>query len=415
MFLWLQFFALTCVRCFAGLLLCCQFALASEAVDLFTVTVDVESESNQERGLASRAALKTLFVRVTGDKLATETYPLLAKSLAKADRYIASFSYQKSVLKRAKNTDEPLLSAIDVGLDVGLDHGLDGGLEDKALSAEFDHRLGYANDTFASQEVLRLNLVFQSDAIRTLLREAGAPYWQANRPGVLVWLVEQRGGQRLIASPDNSPHFYQALSSGARARGIPLIQPLLDLEEASLISATDIWNMSEPIIRKASERYDNGAVLVGKLSQAYDQSWFGQWTLLYRGERKVEHYRGNDLNHYFSRGSDMVADRLAADYAVGARQQQFSKHLTIKFSGVKDHVDYVALSEYLRQIPALKAIQLSHINGEHCYFSLAGSNDIDKVSALIELNKRIIPAGYNSSDTGQANKLQYRWLGSGNK
>ena len=120
MFLWLQFFALTCVRCFAGLLLCCQFALASEAVDLFTVTVDVESESNQERGLASRAALKTLFVRVTGDKLATETYPLLAKSLAKADRYIASFSYQKSVLKRAKNTDEPLLSAIDVGLDVGL-------------------------------------------------------------------------------------------------------------------------------------------------------------------------------------------------------------------------------------------------------------------------------------------------------
>ena len=95
--------------------------------------------------------------------------------------------------------------------------------------------------------------------------------------------------------------------------------------------------------------------------------------------------------------------------------QKLQCHLTIKFSGVKDHVDYVALSEYLRQIPALKAIQLSHINGEHCYFSLAGSNDIDKVSALIELNKRIIPAGYNSSDTGQANKLQYRWVGSGNK
>lgn len=399
MFLWLQIFAVTSLRCFAGVLLCCQFTLASEAVDLFTVTVDVESESAQERGLASRAALKTLFVRVTGDKSATETYPLLASSTAKFDRYIASYSYQKHKVKPAVNAVDPFVAAMGDELDAEI------------ISPERDESLAYAKNELGAQDVLRLNLVFQAEAIKRLLRQAGAPYWQANRPGVLVWLVEQRGDQRLMMNADNAPHFYQALNSSAQARGIPLIQPLLDLEEARLINATDIWNMSVPIIRKASERYDNGAVLVGKLSQAYDKSWFGQWTLLYRGERKVEHYRGSNLSDYFVRGSDMVADRLAADYAVSARQQQLSNNLTIKFSGVREHADYVALSEYLRQIPALKTIQLSHIDGEHCYFSLNGSNDIDKVSALIELNKRIVLAENNNTDELLMNKLQYRWLG----
>ena len=399
MLLWLQTFAANSLRCLAGFLFCCQVSLASEAVDLFTVTVDVESESIQERAVASRAALKTLFVRVTGDALAIEAYPLLAASMTKANRYIASFSYQKHNVTPSANTANPFATAVEGDLDIAL-----------ALAAP-DIELDNLNDVSKLPEVLRLNLVFQADAIKDLLLKAGAPYWQANRPGVLVWLVEQRGSQRVMMNAENAPQFYQALNRGAQMRGIPLIQPLLDLEEASLINANDIWNASLSIIQEASKRYDNGAVLVGKLSQAYDKSWLGQWTLLYRGERKIEHYRGSDLNDYFIRGSNLVADRLALDYAVTASQQQLSNSLTFKFSGVRAHADYVELSEYLRQIPALKAIQLSHINGEHCYFSLSGSHDIDKIRALIELNKRIVSANDGSRAALPMTKLQFRWLG----
>ena len=396
MFRWLQIAAMDCLRGVSVYLLCSPLLLASEAVDLFTITVDVDSESRQERAVASRSALKTLFVRATGDTLVLESYPLLANSLTKVDRYIASFSYATVIEKK----DSHLIDSF-ADLDIELDtEPSDVSVAVSALSAE----------EAASEpvEILRLQLVFQAEAIKTLLRQAGAPFWQANRPGVLVWLVEQQANDRVLVNAANAPQFYRTLNRRAEARGIPLIQPLLDLEEASQITADDVWALSVPIISKASERYDNGAVLVGKLSQAYDKSWFGQWTLLYRGERKIEYFRGGDLAKYFNLGTDMVADRLAADYAVVTSQQQ-GRDLTIKFSGVKGYNDYVALSEYLRQVPALKAIQLSHIDGEFCYFSLDATHDIDKVRALIELNKRILPSNNEGAMMASSNRLEYYW------
>ena len=396
MFRWLQIAAMDCLRGVSVYLLCSPLLLASEAVDLFTITVDVDSESRQERAVASRSALKTLFVRATGDTLVLESYPLLANSLTKVDRYIASFSYATII---EKEDSEVIDSFAD--LDIELDTEPSDVSDDvSALSAE--------EAASKPVKILRLQLVFQAEAIKTLLRQAGAPFWQANRPGVLVWLVEQQANDRVLVNAANAPQFYRALNRRAEARGIPLIQPLLDLEEASQITADDVWALSVPVISKASQRYDNGAVLVGKLSQAYDKSWFGQWTLLYRGERKIEYFRGGDLAKYFNLGTDMVADRLAADYAVVTSQQQ-ERDLTIKFSGVKGHNDYVALSEYLRQVPALKAIQLSHIDGEFCYFSLDATHDIDKVRALIELNKRILPSNNEDAMMASSNRLEYYW------
>jgi hypothetical protein len=395
-------------------LLCCQLVLASEAIDLFTVTIDVESESQQERVVASRAALKTLLIRVTGDKSALSAYPLLATSVENAQRYIASFSYQTVLIKPVVDTANTLSSAVDdepafllenpssILLASNTPLNSDSALNNNAVTTQADIP--------KAQEVLRLNIVFQADAIKELLRQAVAPFWQANRPGVLVWLVEQSGDQRRMINADIAPDIFRALDRGAEARGVPLIQPLLDLEEASLISASDIWDLSVATINLASNRYDNGAVLVGKFSQAYDKSWFGQWMLLYKGERQVEHYRGNALADYFIQGSDMVADRLAADYAVAGNQEQMSKSLTIKFSGIRNPADYLVLSEYLRQVPALKTIQLSHVDGEHCYFSLDGSNDVAQLRALIELNKRLVPAGINSRDKFLSNQLHYQWL-----
>lgn len=430
----LQSFTINSLRAVVVYLLCAQLALASEAIDLFTTTIDVESESRQERVTASRTALKMLLIRVTGDKSVLENYPLLAASVTNADRYIASFSYQ--IFKLDALTDNSLSDS-----SLSNNSLSDNSLSDNSLSdnlAPLDLLLNDSPDSDSSdvldyvainpyvssddntalteavipevQDVLRLNVVFQADAIKALLNQAGAPFWQANRPGVLVWLVEQSGGQQRIINAELAPQFYNALNQAAEARGVPLIQPLLDLEELNQIGAADLWDLSIPVIDSASQRYDNGAVLVGKFSQAYDKSWFGQWMLLYRGDRQIEHYRDTELADFFIQGSDLVADRLAADYAVAVNQTQRNNNLTIKFSGIKDHTDYLALSEYLRQVPALKAIQLSHIDGKHCYFSLEGSDDIDQVRALIELNDRLVPSRDDSRDSYLSNQLHYQWL-----
>ena len=421
----LQRIAMNSLRAVIVYLLCAQLVLASESVDLFTTTIDVESESRQERVIASRTALKMLLIRVTGDKSALENYPLLASRLTNADRYIASFSYQtvkvNPLIDKLDTSEGSFYDAMDIPSD-----GLFDDSPELDLSDSLDKAVDYVttnpnttvdNNAVLSQavipevkDVLRLNIVFQGDAIKVLLVQAGAPFWQANRPGVLVWLVAQSGDQQRMINAELAPQFFSALNQAAKARGVPLIQPLLDLEETSQISAADLWDLSMPVIHSASQRYDNGAILVGKLSQAYDKSWFGQWMLLYRGDRQIENYRGTELADFFTLGSDLVADRLAADYAVAVNQAQRNNNLTIKFSGIRDHTDYLALSEYLRQVPALKTIQLSHIDGEHCYFSLEGNDDIDQLRALIELNGRLVPASNRGNDSYLINQLHYQWL-----
>ena len=356
-------------------------AAASEAVDLFTVAVEVDSETRSERAAASKTALKILLARVTGDKQATRRYPLLASSLGKADRYIVSFSYER-----------------------------------KSMVANLPFANDYSSQAINahSQELMQLKLVFQADAIMSLLREAGAPYWQANRPGVLVWLAAQSGGSKVLVNADAFPHQYAELARIAKARGIPLIQPLLDLEEMGRIDASDVWNTAFETINRASRRYDNGVSLVGKLSQASDKSWLGQWTLVYRGQRQVLPFKGQSLAAYFAQGADMAADAMAADYAVAANQQpQFGNILTIEVSGVTQHGDYVSLTEYLRKIPALKRLQLSRIEGERCYFTVDTADDISNIRSLIQLDKRLKPqASANSiysSPSVSSSSLRYIW------
>ncbi len=356
-------------------------AAASEAVDLFTVAVEVDSETRSERAAASKTALKILLARVTGDKQATRRYPLLASSLGKADRYIVSFSYER-----------------------------------KSMVANLPFANDYSSQAINahSQELMQLKLVFQADAIMSLLREAGAPYWQANRPGVLVWLAAQSGGSKVLVNADAFPHQYAELARIAKARGIPLIQPLLDLEEMGRIDASDVWNTAFETINRASRRYDNGVSLVGKLSQASDKSWLGQWTLVYRGQRQVLPFKGQSLAAYFAQGADMAADAMAADYAVAAnQQQQFGNILTIEVSGVTQHGDYVSLTEYLRKIPALKRLQLSRIEGERCYFTVDTADDISNIRSLIQLDKRLKPqASANSiysSPSVSSSSLRYIW------
>lgn len=320
--------------------------LAIEAVELFDVSVPVASESRQERASATKKALAILYIRVTGNKNIISRYPTLAKSLARADRYVAGFSYAKL-----------------------------------AASNELAEQR-------QNQSSLQLNVVFESNSIMRLLREAGAPFWQANRPGVLVWLVDKNAEHSVLVNEDTAPQRFAELSKAAKLRGIPIIQPLLDLEEGTRISASDVWNMSFNVVTDASRRYDQDAVLVGKLSQTYDKGWIGQWTLLYRGQRRSERFRGNDVNEYYLLGFDMVADAMAVDYAVAADTRTMGVNLTIAVSGIKNHNDYVEVAEYLRKIPALKDISLSYIDGERVYFKVNSADDSNKLRALIELNRR---------------------------
>jgi len=67
------------------------------------------------------------------------------------------------------------------------------------------------------------------------------PIWGKQRPSTLVWLVvEDEGGRRLIGTDEES-EYLSVLKERASVRGIPMLIPLLDLEDNARLKPSDVW------------------------------------------------------------------------------------------------------------------------------------------------------------------------------
>ena len=89
---------------------------------------------------------------------------------------------------------------------------------------------------------LMLRVSFDGGSIQQALRQQGVAYWgKTERPEILLWLaVEDRGTRYIVSAQDNSDAARE-LQEAARQRGIPLLLPLMDLEDQSQVRFTDVW------------------------------------------------------------------------------------------------------------------------------------------------------------------------------
>ncbi len=354
-----------------------------ELIDLYSVTIPVDSELQQERLLASQKALETVFIRVTGDNDALERFPFLAAKISSANQLLTSYSYFQDTVESHSDT---------------------------ATQSKNNDKLTDLVDLTEKPSQLMAEFVFKPQAVKQLLFTASAPFWQASRPEVLVWLVTQEGATRQIINDQVSPYHFGLLSQAARFRGIPIAQPLLDLEELSAIDKNDIWSLSIDKIEASSERYSHGAVLAGKISRANAGQWHGEWTLIYQGSYFRRYFSGTDLVEFSQLGIDLVADKMAEDYAVVTSKNTVDQQWLIKVDGINSLNDFTRLTRSLRSVPALETIRLHSVSKSRCYFYLDALVDLQKIEALLELNESLIlqsPKGL-ISNTNRAG-LHYVW------
>ena len=352
-------------NCTAFLLACffihSSFSVAAEFIDLYSVKLAIDSEAKRERLLASQKALETVFVRATGDMDAVKKYPVLAKNIVSADQLLASYSYYQDTTPLADYMANQVMTN-DVGI---AETKMPKNVQSSQLMVEF---------------------AFKPEAVKQLLMSASAPFWQASRPEVLIWLVVQDGAKRQIINSERSPGHFSQLQAAAKRRGIPIAQPLLDLEELSTISEDDIWALSMDKIIASSDRYAHGAVLAGKISRMTSGQWYGQWMLHYQNSELVEFYRGDDLLDFSDLGIDLIADKMANDYAVVTSEKRPNNEWLIQVDGVHSLQDFTRLSQSLRAVPALDTIRLHSVDQSSCYFYLDAVVQLQKIQALLALN-----------------------------
>lgn len=255
---------------------------------------------------------------------------------------------------------------------------------------------------------------FVASRIEQALRELGTPVWGPERPLTLLWVaVDDGAGGRALLGAGGATDFGTPLSesmtaliesvrgeltAAAEERGLPIAWPLLDLEDLSAVSATDVWGGFEDRIVAASVRYRADAVLIGRVRPGL----FGNevdWVFVYGTER-----RGLPLAGVRD-GLDIAADRYAADLSTIGGVSLTS--LTVR--DVLTPEDYGRVVSYLERQSVLESVDVEAYDRGTLRLRVAARGDARVLERVLALGGVLRPA----AASGSFGSLEFEIVGNG--
>ena len=330
-----------------------QQAYALKVSGLYQATVPVSDESVPKRNPAIKQALIQVLVKLTGDRNISKSSSIISL-IERPERFVQQFRYRQATKEDNQQASSP------------------------GLWVQFDET-----------------------ALNDALRSYGLSVWGKERPSILVWLAHEGNENRRLVSIEESPEYLTMLDQRASARGISLLMPLLDLEDTSRISVSDVCGgFKEPIL-DASRRYQSDVVLTGKLSQILPTLWESEWTVYIDGRAMSWTGQGELVEIVLEEAVDELADRLATQYVnTGSTRAEVIKLLVSDVNGLDE---YARALSYLESIQSVIAVQVKRVSIDKVMFELISHGGLNAIDQAIALGKTLELAG--SSET-----LTYRLL-----
>lgn len=304
---------------------------------LYAADIPVTGQDRTERARALRDGLHQVITRISGTQK-IDDYPPLAKALQDPSRYVQQYRYHRlppSAQPQAAPQTSPSTAA----------------------------------QPSAPAPTEQLRVRFDRSAVNQLLQQSGLPVWGEERPVTLVWLAIEDGGQRRLLSADGNGPIHDALEKQARATGVPILFPLLDLEDQRKVAFADVWGGFVDTVQDASKRYGTEAVLIGRLYRGSDGAWHARWTFSNSGQQDSWTADNDDLPTLLGATVANVADMLIARYAMRSDEVS-SRPVQLVVSGVKNLQDYARLNKYLDSLAAVYHAELSAVDGPRLTYAV---------------------------------------------
>lgn len=351
------------------------FARATENVDLYTAQVSVETRTAKERNQATHKALAEVFIRASGNLRVIQHFPALKRHLNIASRYLSGYQYMHSDSPKHLGNGEKV-----------------------------EQRTKALGNKTSQPEPLILQLTFNEKEVRNALENAGAPFWPAKRPSVLVWLVQQQNGSAHFVDLENHYNYFQLLTGATRKRGLPLIAPQFSVQTLR-ISPDEVWQSKRRVILNASRPYKADIILVGRVTQNY-QGYIGQWVSFNIADGQVHALESDSIAKFIAEGINRTANQLARHFAINVVSENTNNRYSLFIDNIVSQKDYLSLMEYLESIDVIRELQLIEIKGSQLQFEFGFNGAPRKVRSLLTLDGRLI----HNSNSGD---LFFNWRSKG--
>lgn len=339
--------------------ICPARVAAVQVDDLYVAEVLVASQNSDERNFAAGQGLQTVLIRISGN---TNLHQQAAIRLALDDPrdYYYQYSYEST----------------DKTFQVGQE--------------------------FIPAQILKIH--FEPSSVAKLLRSAGYPVWGNNRPSVLIWLVVETESGRIVLSETDNSEVKSALLEEARRRGLPLVFPLLDLEDKAKLSVTALWGQFHYQIEGASSRYRADSILSGRIYQGQDGEWMGRWS--WRIDDRWVSFDSLQINltDFVAEVVDRLADKLAARYGIASS----TGSVWLRVEAVEDLDDYFRLGKYLEKLAPIVDVYVVEVSGSEILYMLSTEGRIQQLIELIQLDQKLFLLAAGAE--GDRQILHFRWL-----
>jgi len=239
---------------------------------------------------------------------------------------------------------------------------------------------------------LMLRVDFDGGAIQQALRQQGVAYWgKTERPEILLWLAIEDRGTRYIVSAQDGSDASGELQQAARQRGIPLLLPLMDLEDQSQVRFTDVWGGFFDGVQSASARYKPGDVLIGRLNRSPSGGWVARWDMRAGRDSGSWSGTGDELGGVLQAGIDTLSERLSAGVAA-TETGAVAGMTSITVEDVNTLMAFARVDDYLSSLTAVRRLELARVDGSTLQYALQLAGSLDGLTQTLAIGTVLEPS-----------------------
>lgn len=386
-------FILSVVLSFSALLKSFE-AVAIEVTDLYRSQVPIESQSTSDRSKALVKAMEAVLIKVGGHRQVLNNSDV-KKALRKVSSYLTQYQYTRR------------------------------------------------------QNQLYLQADFDEQKVNALFKSAQLPLWGSHRPLIMLWLIEEQGIERSVYNDDEQSVKTIQIKDHAQLRGLPVILPLMDLEDSLAVSNAEIWGRFPEPVRNASRRYLAEASVVMRISdntlkpkltdtetesetkakatvleagglnasnddhpvdllftqpyrdyinpeknQVIDcqplcvaHDYVLDWTLVSTDRYIGKQYSGNVKNLLIMQALNDITETIYQNYAFNVKVDD--SELTIEVANVQSMSVYLELVEFFNSLSSVERVHLHSVDGDSMRFKLGLVSDRQSVLKAIKIDNRL--------------------------
>ncbi len=353
------------------LLLCMRTASAVTVDDLYTIELPVADQTTSLRLDAFTEAFKQVIVKVSGSDDALRS-PALKRPIERNSRYVKQFSY----VTRQSQDEQELSSAL-----------------------------------------LYLRIDFNQQLVENLLRDNNFPIWGRERPGSLLVISYDEDENIQMVAGDTTPEVVDLLDAAASRQGLPLLLPLMDLEDMSLVHIGDVISRHFEKIEIMASRYSPEVLVVGQILGRSDTGWQGDWEVRFLDQIFKWRYQGSSKDVVVDQLINHLAKVLALEYAL-EDHNSLNQKLFLSVSAMTGIRSLIAVQQYLQSLNVVDSVRVSSVDQNVVTYVVRLRNDVEDLQRLIEFgnlleqenfpqlnvqNQDAITLNYAYIDRGSAN------------